>query len=66
MEAKVIRATANDKLKEDLLLRLWRFIQMERSDLGDILVTVASTTCSVALAEYVLEAGAEEFGKTVF
>ncbi|KAI1640418.1 NACHT domain protein [Biscogniauxia mediterranea] len=58
-KAKVIRATANDRLKEELLLRLWRSIQMERRDLGDILVAVASTTCSVALAEYVLEAGAE-------
>ncbi|KAI1488247.1 NACHT domain protein [Biscogniauxia mediterranea] len=55
----VLRTTDNDRLKEDILLRLWRSIQMERRDLGDILVAVASTTCSVALAEYVLEAGAE-------
>ncbi|KAI0600874.1 NACHT domain protein [Biscogniauxia sp. FL1348] len=59
MRSEVVRATANDRPKEEVLIRLWRSTQLERRDLGYILIAVASTTCSITLAEYVLEAGAE-------
>jgi hypothetical protein len=62
----VVQATANNRIREELLLHLWRSIRWEKRDtkqakryFGEMLLNVADTTCSLVLAEYLLECGAE-------
>ncbi|KAL9096860.1 MAG: hypothetical protein Q9165_000824 [Trypethelium subeluteriae] len=59
----VIGATAGQPNREELLLRLWEKLDLPRfSDkiyVGDALVNVASTTCSVNLAKFLLDSGAK-------
>lgn len=60
---EAVTATQNKADRERMLLFFWEEINLlERLDhryLGDILVNVASTTCSVDLARILLDAGAE-------
>ncbi|KAI0442379.1 NACHT domain protein [Xylaria telfairii] len=59
---ELIKLAANDKSRDQLLLRLWRAIRWERDGTnrakqyyGEMLHSVASTTCSLTLAEYLLK-----------
>ncbi|KAI8630272.1 NACHT domain protein [Xylariaceae sp. FL1651] len=63
---ETIRASAKDRSKEEFLIKLWGTLWSESDDLkfdkrflGDALVAVAATTCSVDLVEYLLASGAE-------
>lgn len=63
IEVEVIRATARHPNREKLLLLLWRKMDLNKPCgniyLGDALVNVASTTCSVKLAEFLVKGGAK-------
>lgn len=58
----ILRATARQLNREDLVLRLWKKLDILRSCgdkyVGDALVNVASTTQSIKLAKYLLDCGA--------
>ncbi|KAF2239008.1 hypothetical protein EV356DRAFT_504364 [Viridothelium virens] len=59
----VIGATAGQPNREEMLLQLWMKFDLpnsfERIYVGDALVNVASTTCSVYLAKFLLDSGAK-------
>jgi Ankyrin repeat len=59
----VIRATAGHPGRENLLINVWEKIgilkSLDRLYLGSAVVNVASTTCSVKLAKYFIDHGAE-------
>lgn len=59
---KVINATAGQPIREELLLQIWRKIDLPESIgvtyLGDSLGYVAVTTCSVRLAKVLIDYGA--------
>jgi Ankyrin repeat len=63
IKVEVIRATAGHPNREQLLLLLWRKVDLYKSCgnkcLGDALVNVALTTCSVKLAEFLIKGGAK-------
>jgi hypothetical protein len=58
----ILNATAGNPHRERLLLDFWSKLELPEKlpngDLGAILVRVASTTCSVRIAEYLINAGA--------
>ncbi|KAI9708610.1 MAG: hypothetical protein M1820_003828 [Bogoriella megaspora] len=61
ISANVIRATAHQPQREEMLLRIWTKMNLRTSckatRLGAVLVNVASTTCSVKLATFLLDCG---------
>ncbi|MCJ1267692.1 hypothetical protein MMC22_007578 [Lobaria immixta] len=67
IEQEVIEATSRDPDREKHLLSLWATLKMrsttskfdDRFNLGDALLNVGKTTCSLALAKALLEYGAE-------
>ena len=63
IRVEVIRATAGHPNREQLLLLLWKKMDLYKSCgsiyPGDALVNVVSTTCSVRLAEFLIKGGAE-------
>lgn len=67
IDQSVIGATARDADREKHLLSLWTALEIRsttskfdsRRNLGDALVNVAKSTCSLALAKVLLEYGAE-------
>ncbi|KAL9115838.1 MAG: hypothetical protein Q9227_000206 [Pyrenula ochraceoflavens] len=58
---KIINATESQPYREDFLLSVWKRLDLPQSCgkayIGDALVNVASTTCSVTLASFLLEQG---------
>ncbi|KAK5631043.1 hypothetical protein RRF57_006758 [Xylaria bambusicola] len=63
---KIIQLTANDASREKILIELWMAMSWSNSRpngkkifWGDLLSRVAETTCSVTLARYLLDSGAE-------
>jgi len=62
-QPRVIRATAGHPGRENLLVTIWEKIgvlkSFDRAYLGAAVVDVASTTCSVKLAKYFVDHGAE-------
>jgi len=61
--SSVISATAGNPRREQVLLLLWEKVDLYKSCgvtyLGDALVNVASTTCSVKLAKFLIDCGAK-------
>jgi hypothetical protein len=58
VSAQMISATTGDTYREHMLLRLWRKVPKRSwndSNWKNALINVASTTCSVELAEFLLE-----------
>ncbi|KAF2191077.1 hypothetical protein K469DRAFT_746515 [Zopfia rhizophila CBS 207.26] len=62
-QTNVIQATAGNPNRECLLLQLWGKISLcrslSRTYLGDILLKVASSSCSLKFAKYLIDGGAE-------
>ncbi|KAI1273970.1 NACHT domain protein [Xylaria sp. FL0933] len=63
---KMVKATANDPSREAMLIRLWRSPKWAdgrsrnvKDVWGGLLVSVAATTCSVTLARFLIERGAD-------
>jgi Ankyrin repeat len=60
---EVIKATAGHPGRENLLIRVWEKVGVLKSFnqpyLGSAVVNVASTTCSIKLAKYFIDHGAE-------
>ncbi|KAI1355079.1 NACHT domain protein [Xylaria sp. FL0043] len=63
---KLVQATANDKSREEMVIQLWRSADWEMVDkkkkrevIGGLLASVAGTTCSITLAQFLIESGAE-------
>ena len=58
----IIRATESQPHREEFVLRIWKKLDLMESCgekyIGDALVNVASTTCSIKLASFLLECGA--------
>ncbi|KAL9621920.1 MAG: hypothetical protein Q9160_003741 [Pyrenula sp. 1 TL-2023] len=63
IRSPIIQATEGQLHREDYLLQVWKKLDLLNSCgsiyVGDALFNVASTTCSIKLAEYLLDHGAE-------
>jgi hypothetical protein len=63
MTENIIKATARQPNREELLLSFWKKLDLQNSCgkgyLGITLASVASTTCSINLATYLLDCGAD-------
>lgn len=57
----IIKATAGKPSRENLLLLLWQKIDLHElgGNIGNALVNVTSTTCSVKLAKFLIDCGAK-------
>jgi hypothetical protein len=62
-QPNVVRATAGHPRRENWLISIWEKIggvdSLDRVNRGGLLVSVAKTTCSVRLAKYLVDHGAE-------
>ncbi|KAI0812103.1 NACHT domain protein [Xylaria sp. FL0064] len=63
---EIVNATANDASREEMLIQLWRSPKWAHSGSkkvkgvwGGLLNSVAATTCSITLARFLFESGAE-------
>lgn len=64
IRARIIQATEELLHREEFLLRVWKILKLSevrrlRLHIGDALVNIASTTCSIKLATYWISCGAD-------
>ncbi|KAI0434477.1 NACHT domain protein [Xylaria sp. FL1042] len=73
-ERKLIKATANNATREEMLVQLWKSPKWAdsssksvRAYWGGLLASVAATTCSLTLARFLIESGAEvDFYRSIY